>query len=98
MAFWQRRTDAEKLAQWRQLEQRGFVLFLLDVGLLRWGLPMCVLFTAGPVLFGLPMPAQLTPEFVFRNAAIWGSAGLFYGAAMWLVGKATARRLDRPRR
>ncbi|GAB3267338.1 hypothetical protein [Chitinimonas naiadis] len=97
MAFWQRKTDAEKLIQWQQLERRGFVLFVLDIGLLRWGLPMCVLFTLAPVLLSFPVPATLTTDFVFRNAAIWGSAGLFYGVAMWLVGKTTAQRLKRGR-
>lgn len=83
------------MARWRQLEQRGFVLFVLDIGLLRWGLPMCVVFTVLPLLFSLPMPARLTPEFVLRNAAIWGSAGLLYGAAMWFATKVATRRQAR---
>jgi hypothetical protein len=70
----------KSLERWATLRQKGKAKFIVQNGLLAWGLPMFIFMT---FVFGLAHKFPLTPALILIQACIWALAGLGYGWAVW---------------
>jgi len=69
---------------WDILRRRGKAAFVLQVGLLRWGGVMFVIF-AGMNIVASAVSNHLDrlPSLLVFNAVIWSGAGLLLGLYLW---------------
>jgi hypothetical protein len=78
----------QQAARWAQVRQQGQWTFIWRVGILRWGLAMCVAFVA--------MQAAQQPNrilFIFAlNVPLWACGGALFGFSMWHYGEWAYRR------
>jgi len=70
----------KSLRRWETLRQKGKAKFIVQNGLLAWGLPMFIIMT---FVFGRAQKYPLTPTLILVHACIWAVAGLGYGWAVW---------------
>lgn len=70
------------LQRWEKTRQKGKTKFMLQNGLLAWGLPMFIVVT---FVVSRIQRHQLTPALIVADAFIWALAGLIYGWAIWRV-------------
>lgn len=73
---------------WQTTRQQGKFKFILIRGLLSWGIPMFVIMT---FIFNRS-EREFTTLYLVVNAAIWGVAGIAFGALMWHI---TENRFNR---
>jgi len=69
----------------------GLVVYVLKVGVMRWGLTMFIALALAPALL---KDAPLQPRELFVKALIWLAGGVAFGLAMWFVQRRTARKLQ----
>jgi hypothetical protein len=76
----------EKVAKWESVRARGRTRFVLQRGVLGWGLPMFVIMTFVVNRHG--PNALLSPRnYVIFSAFLWAGAGALFGLAMWGQGE-----------
>ncbi|MDQ2868123.1 MAG: hypothetical protein M3R59_06920 [Verrucomicrobiota bacterium] len=68
------------LQRWESLRQKGKRKFIVQNGLLAWGLPMFIFMT---FVFGRSQKYPLTPTLILLHASIWALAGVGYGWIVW---------------
>jgi hypothetical protein len=70
----------KSLKRWERVRQKGKAKFILQNGLLMYGLPLFILdtFVCGP-----SQKLPFSPELIVRHACIWAVAGLFFGWTIW---------------
>ncbi len=73
---------------WQTTRQQGTFKFILIRGLLSWGLPMFVIMT----FIVNRSEREFTALYLAVNAAVWGVAGIAFGALMWHI---TENRFNR---
>jgi hypothetical protein len=76
----------DELAKWEAVRARGRARFVLQRGVLAWGLPMFLIMT-----FVVNRPganALLSPRnYVIFSAFLWAGAGALFGLALWWQGE-----------
>jgi hypothetical protein len=65
--------------RWRQTRERGFRAWVIQHGILAWGLPMCGIFIG---MQGFRRPDNLF-HIVLVNVPLWLTAGGFFGITTW---------------
>ena len=66
----------QELERWEKSRQKGMVMYVLVSGVVSYGIPMFIVMT---------FLLHQTKLSVGKSAALWLSAGAFYGIAMWFV-------------
>lgn len=81
----------DKLAKWESVRAKGRTRFVLQRGVLGWGLPMFVIMT---FVVNRPGPnALLSPRnYVIFSAFLWAGAGALFGLAIWWQGEKTYKK------
>lgn len=81
--FWQR-SPAEQLAFAEKHLAGGFIRGVIRLGLLRFGVPMFLVFTLGSyVLPWLHHPNPITIGWVAMQLGLWSSCGVILGVLHW---------------
>jgi hypothetical protein len=70
------------LQKWEVTRQMGKIRFILQTGVLAWGIPMFVVMT----FFVNRQPDRpLTPNLIAISAVIWALGGACFGWMIWLL-------------
>ena len=71
--------DSKSLAMWKLERQKGLLRYSLEVGVLKWGLWMFVIFVIFQIIsFELSGIGSIV-RILWTNGLIWGVAGWLYG-------------------
>lgn len=71
--------DRKSLAMWKLERQKGLLRYSLEVGVLKWGLWMFVIFVSFQIItFELSGIGSIL-RILWTNGLIWGVAGWLYG-------------------
>jgi hypothetical protein len=76
----------DKLAKWESVRAKGRTRFVLERGVLGWGVPMFVIMTF--VVNRHSPNALLSPRnYVIFSAFLWAGGGALFGLATWWQGE-----------
>jgi uncharacterized membrane protein len=86
----------KSLQRWEKTRQKGKAKFIVQNGILMWGLPMFAVIT---FLVGRRHDHPLTPLAILVSACIWALGGAVYGWTVWTITekkyeKFLARRIE----
>lgn len=78
----------EQVESWRKIRKKGFVRFLLENGLLAWGLPMFIAmaFITKPFAEGFASKAAIV------HYVMWPLGGIIYGVTVWWLSERRYRK------
>jgi hypothetical protein len=75
----------QELERWQKARQKGMVMYVLVSGVASYGIPMFIIMT---------FLLHQTKLSVGLSAALWLSAGAFYGITMWIVQERRYRKAN----
>lgn len=64
---------------WRETREKGLVRFMLENGLLAWGLPMFI----AMAFISKPFEDGFASKAAIVHYIVWPLAGIIFGAAVW---------------
>lgn len=71
--------DSKSLAMWKSERQKGLLRYSLEIGILKWGLWMFVIFVSFQIISFEQSGIGSIVRILSTNGLIWGVAGWLYG-------------------
>ena len=77
------------LKRWEKLRQKGKAKFIVQNGMLAWGLPMFIFMT---FFFARAQHYKMTATLILMQVGIWAVAGAAYGWSIWALNERRYRK------